>query len=637
MSAETITNHQLPITSHQRAQRAQRAKDFFTHILGQVRILRKAYPGIMHAMIFWGVTLQVIGTLINLLNMQLFQPFVVTFPRAGWYFAYELVMDIAGAAILVGVTMALFRRLALKPKSLETRWDDIYALVMLFLIAFVGFTNEGIRLLVTAPDWSAWSPVGSWVAALMRATGFPPEQAAAWHDALVYTHAALAVVLAGSIPFTKMRHLVYTPLHILNRSLRKSGELAKIEDIETTELLGVGRITEFTPQQLLSFDACVRCGRCEQACPANASGMCYSPRELVQSLRGAMINSLVRGNGQPVPELFAGAVSAEYVWQCTTCGACFEECPAFINPVDEIVDLRRYQVLTTGQMPRPVGDTMRNLERQGNPWGMAPDNRMAWADGLEVRGLAPGDSTDVLFFTGCAAAFDERNKKVARAFAQLMNKAGVDFAVLGFDEICCGETARRMGHEYLFQEFARQNIETFGKVKFEKLVTACPHCFNTLKNEYPQIGGDFEVLHYSEYLAELSLTPTPLPGGEGQRVRANLGKVTFHDSCYLGRYNGIYDAPRSLLDKAGVERVEMARRGPSSFCCGGGGGQMWLETDAETRINHRRLEQALDAKAEVVATACPYCLIMFDDAVRSKGLGEQVKVMDIAEVLVERM
>jgi Fe-S oxidoreductase/nitrate reductase gamma subunit len=631
------------ISNRRSAVNGQRVKDFFTHILGQIRILRKAYPGIMHAMIFWGVTFQVVGTLINLVQMKLFLPWeLTTFPRTGWYYGYELVMDLAGAAIIVGVTMALFRRLALKPKSLETRWDDIYALVMLLLIALVGFTNEGIRLLVTNPAWSAWSPIGSWVAALMQATGFPVEQAAAWHDALVYTHATLALMLVASIPFTKMRHLVYTPLHILNRSLRKSGELAKIEDIENTELLGVGKITEFTPQQLLSFDACVRCGRCEEACPANVSGMNYSPRVFVQTLREAMVNSLVRGNGQQVPELFAEAVSAEYVWQCTTCGACLDKCPAFVNPVDEIVDLRRYQVLTTGQMPRPVGDTMRNLERQGNPWGMAPDNRMAWADGLEVRELAPGDSTDVLFFTGCAASFDERNKKVARAFVQLMNKAGVDFAVLGFDEICCGETARRMGHEYLFQEFAKQNIETFGKVKFERIVTTCPHCFNTLKNEYPQMGGDFKVQHYSEYLAELSLTPTPLPEGapfgddKGQRVRANLGKVTFHDSCYLGRYNGVYDAPRNLLDKAGVNRVEMARHGANSFCCGGGGGQMWLETDAETRINHRRLGDALDAKADVVATACPYCLIMFDDAVRSKGLGEQVKVMDIAEVLVEQ-
>ena len=622
-------------------------KDFFVHILGQVRILKKIYPGVMHFMIFWGVIIQVLGTIINILNMKLFIPWVTTFPRNGWYLGYELVMDIAGAFILLGVLMAAFRRYVLRPKTLETHWDDTVALLLLFLIAFVGFTNEGIRLMVTNPPWAAWSPVGNWAASIMvailqatimTATGFPVQEAAAVHDALVYTHVILALLLVGLVPFTKMRHLVNTPLNILVRPRRQTGELAKIEDIETTEILGVGKVTEFTSQQLLSFDACLRCGRCEEACPANYSGMPYSPRDLIQTLRKTMVGGLVTGEMKPEAEIMGSVMTEEYPWYCTTCGACLVKCPAFINPVDEVVDLRRYQLLTTGKMPKSVGDTMRNMERQGNPWGMPPENRMAWAEGLNVRELAPGDSADVLLFTGCAAAFDERNKKVTRAFVKLMQKAGVDFAVLGFDETCCGETARRMGHEYIFQEFAKQNIETFGKVKFNRIVTACPHCFNTLKNEYPQMGGEYQVLHYSELLAMLDLTPStslraspaPSPKGRGE-------KVTFHDSCYLGRYNDIYAQPRALLDKAGVNRVEMARKGENSFCCGGGGGGMWLETDANTRINHHRLKDALDAKAEVVATACPYCLLMFDDAIRSKGIGEQIKVMDIAELLAAQM
>ncbi|MBA4380326.1 MAG: iron-sulfur-binding reductase [Anaerolinea sp.] len=644
MSAEAMISDQLSVTSkmtfREWLERAMpRVKDFFVHILGQVRILKKIYPGVMHFMIFWGVTIQVLGTIINILNMKLFIPWVTTFPRNGWYLGYELVMDIAGAFIILGVLMAGFRRLVLRPKYLDTKWDDWFALVMLFLIALVGFTNEGIRILVTKPDWAAWSPVGNWVAFIVAATGFPVEQAAAWHDWLVYTHVILALTLVGALPFTKMRHLVNAPLNILIRPRRQTGELAKIEDIETTEILGVGKVAEFTSQQLLSFDACLRCGRCEEACPANFSGMKYSPKEVVQSMRRAMVASLDTGEAKPDAEIFGSVMSEEYPWQCTTCGACLVKCPAFINPVDEIVDLRRYQLLTSGKMPKSVGDTMRNLERQGNPWGMPPENRMAWAEGLNVKELAPGETTDVLFFTGCAAAFDERNKKVARAFAKLMQKAGVDFAVLGFDEICCGETARRMGHEYIFQEFAKQNIETFGKVKFNRVVTACPHCFNTLKNEYPQMGGDYEVLHYSELLdglvragrLQLSVISDQLS------VSGRPSAVAYHDSCYLGRYNNIYNQPRELLDKAGVERVEMARRGEDSFCCGGGGGGMWVETDASTRINHRRLKDALDAKADVVATACPYCLLMFDDAIRSKGIGEQIKVLDIAEVLVERL
>jgi Fe-S oxidoreductase/nitrate reductase gamma subunit len=615
-----------------RAKTFPRVRDFFVHVLGQVRILRKAYPGLMHALLFWGVTIQAIGTAINLMQMQLFTPFALTdFPRQGWYLAYELTMDLAGVAILLGVLLAAFRRYVLRPKTLETRWDDSYALAMLFGIALVGFTNEGLRLLATRPAWAAWSPVGNWVAGLLAAAGVSPQGAVVWHDPLVYLHVGLVLTLVASIPFTKLRHLVNTPLNILTRRLRQTGTLEKIEEIETTELLGAGKITEFTSQQLLSFDACVRCGRCEEVCPASISGMPYSPREFIQSLRTAMLDTLVAGNGHGDQELLGAALPEELPWYCTTCGACFEQCPAFVSPVDEIIDLRRYQVLTTGQMPKSVGDTMRNLERQGNPWGMPPENRMAWSEGLEVRELSPGDQTDVLLFTGCAAAFDERNKKVVRALVRLMQNAGVDFAVLGYDEMCCGETARRLGHEYLFQEFAKQNIETLGRVKFERLVTACPHCFNTLKNEYPQMGGDFKVQHYTELLTELSL---PVSQANGNGAHAN---ITYHDSCYLGRYNGIYDQPRQLLDQAGVQRVEMARQGENSFCCGGGGGQMWLETDANTRINHRRLADSLDAKAEVVATACPYCLLMFDDAIRSKGLGDQIQVLDIVEILETQM
>ncbi len=488
---------------------------------------------------------------------------------------------------------------------------------------------EGTRLLSAAPQWSPWSPVGSLVAGSMYALGMTPAGALALHPYLFWTHAALGLALLASIPFTKLRHLVNTPLNILLRDRRKSGVLDKIENIEETELLGVGKVSEFTSQQLLSFDACVRCGRCEDACPANFSGMAYSPRSFIQSLREAMVRSLVSPNGTSPQAELDEMLPPETAWSCTTCGACLAKCPAFVNPVDEIIDLRRYQALTTGKLPKSVADTLRNLERQGNPWGVPAESRMDWAEGLEVREIMPGEETDVLLFLGCAFAFDERNKKVARSFASLLKKAGVDFAVLGFDEMCCGETARRMGHEYLFQTFAEQNIETFKKIKFNRIVTQCPHCFNTLKNEYPQMGGNFKVQHYTEFIAEICLPWSEIsPNGNGVK-----GAVSYHDSCYLGRYNGIYQQPRQLLNQSGVQTIEMKRREENSFCCGGGGGQMWLETDAETRINHRRLQDALDVKADVVATACPYCLLMFDDAIRSKGLGEELKVMDIAEVM----
>jgi Fe-S oxidoreductase/nitrate reductase gamma subunit len=642
MTTESIPAPQTQLSNERKLklkELGKRAGDFFVNAVLQLRTYRKAYPGIMHGLIFWGFTIQMIGHGINLLQMQLFIPFVelTTFPREGVYLAYELIMNLAGMALLVGVGMAIYRRFVLRPKTLETRWDDTFALILVATIPIAGFTMEAIRIVATSPPWAAWSPFGSALAALLRFFGLNAAQAGALHPFMFWGHAAIGLVLIAAIPFTKMRHLITTPLNVIFRSRRKTGELDFIEDIEETEILGVGNVAEFKPQQLLSFDACVRCGRCEEACPATSSGMPYSPKDFIQTLRTTMNTAFLGTNGKngskPQIELLGEAVNEESIWFCTTCGACTTLCPAFVNPIDEIMDLRRYQALTTGKLPKPAAETLRNLERQANPWGMPPEDRIAWMEGLEVRELAPGDSTDVLLFMGCAAAYDDRNKQVSQSFAKLLNKAGVDYGVLGLDEMCCGETARRLGHEYLFQEFARQNIETLTKISFNKIVAQCPHCFNTLKNEYPQLGGDFKVQHYTEFLAELPLQGINKPSNGSQPDQV----VTFHDSCYLGRYNDIYTEPRQLLQKAGINPVDMADHDEDSFCCGGGGGQMWLETDPNTRINHRRLAQVMDIKAGTVATACPYCLLMFDDALRSKGLSDQVQVADIAEILARQM
>jgi len=606
-------------------------RDFFVHIIGQFRILQKIYPGIMHFLLFWGVTLQIIGTMINLLQMQLFLPFVelTEFPRGVVYLYYELLMDIAGVMILLGVGMAAFRRWIMRPATLQTRWDDVYALILLALIPLAGYTLEGLRLTAASPVWESWSPIGHLFARLFRGLGLTPDAASEAHIFLFWTHVTLGLLFIGSIPFTKLRHLIMTPLNILSRPDRKPGVLNLIENIEETELLGVGQIAEFKPQQLLSFDACLNCGRCETNCPVALSGMDFSPRRFTQTLRETAYSSLIvgNGNGHHMDQDIFSPESAP--WFCTTCGACLDQCPAFVNPVDQIIDLRRYQVLTTGKVPKMVSDVFRNLERQGNPWGMLPEDRLAWADGLEIRELAPGDTADVLVFLGCAAAFDQRNRNVTRAFIQILKSLDIDFGILGYDEMCCGETARRMGHEYLFQVFAEQNIERLSQIHFNKIVTQCPHCFNTLINEYPQLGGNFKVQHHTEYLAELDLPWTA--------TNDHIGMITYHDPCYLGRYNQTFDPPRRLLDQAGLHRVEMNRNGRNSFCCGGGGGQMWMETDPDKRINQKRLNDVLSAGAEAVATACPYCLLMFDDAIRSSGIGKTVQVLDITEILASRI
>ena len=333
-------------------------------------------------------------------------------------------------------------------------------------------------------------------------------------------------------------------------------------------------------------------------------------------------------NGGP-KKLIGEEIPETMFWSCTTCGACQAVCPAFVNPIDEIIDLRRHQTLVTGKIPKSVADTLRNLERQGNPWEIPASERAPWLDGLNIRQLNPGDETDVLLFMGCALSTDERNKKVTEAFVAILQKAGLEFGTLGLDEACCGDAARRLGHEYLFQMLVEQNIETFGQVKFKRIVTQCAHCYNTLKNEYPQFGANFAVQHATELLAELNLGYS----GEAAQKNGHNREITFHDPCYLGRHNQVFEQPRKLLQDASQPVIEMKRSLENSMCCGGGGGQMWLETDADTRINLTRLQDALDSGAETIATACPYCLLMFDDAIRSRGIGDQIQVLDICEIL----
>jgi Fe-S oxidoreductase/nitrate reductase gamma subunit len=636
MTTESLASNptdQAPTSQGKNVSILSKIGDFFIHVLGQVRVLKKAYPGIMHFLIFWGMVFLVIGHLISLQQMVLFFPIIeLPFPRENTYLVFELIADLAGIALLVGLLMAAFRRIILRPKYLESRWDDYLAIVILGLIPVLGYFNEGVRIVATAPSWSTWSPIGNLAANLLRSSGMTVESAAAFHPNMVLIHVVFGLVTMASVPFTKLRHLVFTPINILTRSLRKEGVLEVIEDIEEAEILGVGDIKEFTSNQLLSFDACARCGRCEEVCPATISGMDYSPRVLIQSFKDIMQTSLVHPKNENGHQVNGDIFNQETTWACSTCGACILTCPTFVNPVDEVIDIRRYQVLTTGKMPKSVGDTLRNMERQGNPWGIPPQDRGKWAEGLNIRQAQPGVETDVLLFLGCSMAFDERNKKVARSIVKLLENNQIDYAYLGLDEGCCGETARRLGHEYLFQVMAEQNIELLSEFKFKRIVTQCAHCFNTIKNEYPQFGGNFEVLHLTQFLQSLSIDFESVSmGGNGDSSR-----VAYHDPCYLGRYNDVYEPSRELLDSANLDRVEMGRNKQNSFCCGGGGGQMWLETDAETRMNRNRLEEALAVQTDIIATACPYCLTMFDDAINSQGLGDQIKVMDISEILVNQ-
>jgi Fe-S oxidoreductase/nitrate reductase gamma subunit len=602
-------------------------RDFTLHAVIQDRVLQRWYPGLMHFLIFWGMVIQGLGTIINILQYPLFVPIELPWPRGLAYLGFELVMDLAGVMIVVGVLMAVLRRSVRKPTFLINRWDDWYALGLLLTIALLGFFAEGVRISAVNPDWRAWAPIGNQLAIWFSAAGLTPGNSSGIHAVLFWAHAATGMLFIASLPFTKLRHMISGSLNIALRPGRALGEIEPILDIESAEKLGAGEIEEFGTQSLMSFDACVQCGRCEDVCPATASGMAYSPRALIYALYASMQDKLVAdGNGTA---LIGGTLAEGTPWLCTTCGACLVTCPLFIDPISAAIELRRYLTLTTGDVPGPVGEALTQMERRGNPWGLPEESRAPYLEELGVRVLQPGDQTDVLLFLGCAFSFDSRSQAAGRSLIRLLQRAEVDFAVLGSAEGCCGETARRLGHEYVFQVMAQGNIEVFESVKFNRIVTPCAHGFNTLKNEYPQLGGTYRVNHHTELLAEL------IQAGKLECSQASDGQHhSFHDPCYLGRYNQIYEEPRRVIGAVDREQVEFPRNRANSFCCGGGGGHMWMEIDPNTRINHRRLNEAIDGmNTDVVVTACPYCLIMFDDAIRSKGLGDRIEVKDIAEIL----
>ncbi len=611
--------------------RRRKLTDFTRHVLLQDRVLKRAYPGIMHTLLFVGVSIQVLGTVVNLLQYPLFLPFVIDFfPRGAAYLAFELLMDLAGVAILLGVAMAALRRAVLRPSFLVSHWDDWLSLGLLLLIVVLGFLAEGIRLLSAAPAWRAYSPVGNLMAIALQGLSLTPAGVNALHQVVFWGHVVSGLTLVAIIPFTKMRHLVTGPLNILARTQRSSGELSTIENIEETELLGAGKVAEFSSESLLSFDACVQCGRCESVCPATISGMPYSPRQILYGLASTLRADLVSSNGHEPATLVGKTFAKDTAWYCTTCGACLDACPLFVDPVSAVIELRRYVTMTTGEVPGSVGEALTQMERRDNPWGLPKENRAPWLQELGVRKLQSGEATDVLWFVGCAYGYDGRSQKAGRDLALLLQQAGVDFATLGEAEGCCGETARRLGHEYLFQTMAKKNIEALRSVTFNRILTGCAHCYNTLRNEYPHFGGAFTVVHHTQLLADLIRQGKIQPGPDDGKQA-----YTFHDSCYLGRYNQIYSQPRDVLQSVtGLKAVEMPRRKEAGFCCGGGGGQMWMETDPSTRINQRRLDEAIQAaRAQVIVTACPYCLIMMDDAIRSKGVSESVGAVDLAEVL----
>jgi Fe-S oxidoreductase len=592
------------------------------------------YPTLMHKLIFVGACLLFLGKIVRLFSFA-----GLTMPPQAIYLYASFVSEIGGAAIIVGGIMAVVRRFIIKPKRLDNQTDDTVVYLLAFTVVLTGFMIKGYRISVSdvsPTDWTSWSPVGYLISRLFLIFGpGTRNELLVWHRVIIHTVPALILLGYTWIARSRLQHIAISPLNIFFRNRRPKGELQPI-DLEKAENFGASQLEHFTWKQLMDQDACTRCGRCQDACPAFFSGKTLSPKKLTLDLRAHMQQVYpVPFSNKPIdprPDMITEGVTEAAIWDCTTCRACEHVCPVYIERIDKIVDMRRSLTMERTQMPESAQEALKCLSTRDHPWRGTTAGRTDWANGLDVKTMEESSQVEYLYWVGCTGALEERNMKVSAAMVKVLKAAGVSFGILGIEESCCGDPARKMGDEYLFQTLCQKNIETFKKYGVKKIFTTCPHCFNMLKKEYPQFGGDYEVFHHTQLIAQLIKDGKLKP-----QSKTGDGKVVLHDSCYLGRYNDIYNEPREILGAVKANRVEVSRSRSNGFCCGGGGGHMWMEEEPDKRLNVRRTEQMLEVKPETIASACPYCLAMFEDGLKTKGVAEQVHAKDVAEILAEQL
>jgi Fe-S oxidoreductase len=611
----------------------RRVRDELVVYLGQRKLLKRPYyvRGIAHAFIFWGFLVITIGTIDLLFDG------IVGFHVPGVGSAvFAWTIDLFAVLVLASIMIAAARRVYFRPPRMHVALDGyvILGLIGLLMVTLLVFEGAGksaglLEQGYTAPP-IAGALLGSIFSHDVGGVVFP----VAW-----WTHVVTVLAFAAYLPQSKHLHIVTTLPNVFFRKQTPRGQLSLIEDIENKETFGAATIRDFSWKQLLDGYTCTECGRCSDSCPALATGKPLDPQKIVLDVRDQLLRDgpkvLVDAKAETTPPAHFLDTKPEELWACTTCAACVEACPVTIEHIDKIVDMRRHLALMEGAAPPEAQRAMTNIERAGDPWGEPREARADWAKDLGVPTFAERPDAEYLYFVGCAASYDRRNQKVARSLVAILRAAGVSFAILGTEETCNGDPARRIGNEYLWQMQAQQNIETFKRHSVRKVIASCPHCFNTIANEYPQLGGNYEVIH------ALPLVQRLVTEGKLKLSRGMVEAVAYHDPCYLGRHNGIYDAPRAVLDAVpGVERVEIEpHHRERGFCCGAGGGRMWMEEKVGQRVNHRRIDQllAINSGATKVASGCPFCLIMLEEGVGAKGVQDQIRPVDVLELVAGRL